>query len=152
MNSTIAHGTVTSAINWCGGEASAARVKANQWRTSIDQRPMIYHRSSANLRRNRRVLLSFEFSSPGPETRGLPTISRLISSRSGEKIASKLISHPLSTVSPSPFDPLDLRLLEGLCVMRSNRVNLSPSLLERRERFRLRPATIAADDYAYPRN
>lgn len=51
-----------------------------------------------------------------------------------------------------PFDPLDLRLLEGLCVMRSNRVNLSPSLLERRERFRLRPATIAADDYAYPRN
>lgn len=48
MNSTIAHGTVTSAINWCGGEASAARVKANQWRTSIDQRPMIYHRSTAN--------------------------------------------------------------------------------------------------------
>lgn len=80
------------------------------------------------------------------------SISRLISSRSGEKIASKLISHPLSAVSPSPFDPLDLRLLEGLCVMRSNRVNLSPSLLERRERFRLRPATIAADDYAYPRN
>lgn len=116
----------------------------------IDQRPMIYHRSTANRFPEAAFFSPSNFPLPGRKLEA--SISRLISSRSGEKIASKLISHPLSAVSPSPFDPLDLRLLEGLCVMRSNRVNLSPSLLERRERFRLRPATIAADDYAYPRN
>lgn len=111
---------------------------------------MIYHRSSANLRRNRRVLLSFEFSSPGPETRGLDIPAYLFSQRRKNRFQAYLA--PLIGRLSLPFDPLDLRLLEGLCVMRSNRVNLSPSLLERRERFRLRPATIAADDYAYPRN
>lgn len=151
MNSTIAHGTVTSAINWCGGEASAARVKANQWRTSIDQRPMIYHRSTANLRRNRCVLLLRIFLSRAGNSRPPNDIpAYLLSQRRKNRFQAYLA--PLIDRLSLPFDPLDLRLLEGLCVMRSNRVNLSPSLLERRERFRLRPATIAADDYAYPRN
>lgn len=110
------------------------RVKANQWRrrASIDRtvaddlssrvigRPHAANRfPNRSTRSSPSKFFSAEFS--GPET---PNNIPLISSRSEKKSPPRFRAY-LAPLIDSP-SPLDLRLLEGLYVTRSNRVNPLP--------------------------